>query len=54
MNLFNSWLIEQPIAHRGLHDSKVPENSLTAFAKAIEAGYPIELAYCRRNNRGFS
>ena len=43
MNLFNSWLIEQPIAHRGLHDSKVPENSLTAFAKAIEAGYPIEL-----------
>lgn len=31
------------IAHRGLHASKVPENSLLAFKKAIEAGYAIEL-----------
>ena len=43
MDLFNSWLVEQPIAHRGLHDKDTPENSLSAFSKAIEAGYPIEL-----------
>ncbi len=32
-------------AHRGLHaaQNKVPENSLLAFAQAVEAGYGIEL-----------
>ncbi len=30
-------------AHRGLHDKEVPENSLSAFARAVEAGYGIEL-----------
>lgn len=32
-------------AHRGLHDKKngIPENSLTAFKKAVEAGYGAEL-----------
>lgn len=32
-------------AHRGLHDnnSEAPENSLAAFAKAVEAGFGIEL-----------
>ena len=32
-------------AHRGLHDklNTVPENSLAAFAAAVEAGYGIEL-----------
>lgn len=43
MDLFNSWLVDQPIAHRGLHDKTSPENSISAFEKAIEAGYPIEL-----------
>lgn len=43
MNLFNSWLLDQPIAHRGLHDKTNPENSLSAFQKAIDQGYPIEL-----------
>ncbi len=39
------WLTSRPIAHRGLHDSndKIPENSLSAFAKAIKEKYPIEL-----------
>ena len=39
------WLIETPIAHRGLHDADtgVPENSLAAFEAARDAGYPIEL-----------
>ncbi len=43
MDLFKSWLVENPIAHRGLHEKGIPENSLAAFAKAIENGYPIEL-----------
>ena len=30
-------------AHRGLHGGGVPENSRTAFEKACEAGYGIEL-----------
>lgn len=32
-------------AHRGLHDNRTdaPENSLKAFAKAVEAGYGIEM-----------
>lgn len=43
MNIFNSWIVEQPIAHRGLHDKTTPENSIAAFDKAINAGYAIEL-----------
>lgn len=43
MDLFKSWLVECPIAHRGLHDKTAPENSLPAFQKAIDAGYPIEI-----------
>lgn len=40
-----TWLTSRPIAHRGLHDGniKIPENSLSAFAKAIKENYPIEL-----------
>lgn len=30
-------------AHRGLHDKNLPENSLAAFAAAVERGYGIEL-----------
>ncbi len=30
-------------AHRGLHDDKIPENSLAAFRAAVEGGYGIEL-----------
>ncbi len=40
-----SWLKHELIAHRGLHtiDGQVPENSLAAFQKAMDAGYAIEL-----------
>ena len=31
-----------PIAHRGLHDESISENSLKAFEKAIELGIPFE------------
>ncbi len=38
------WWNHLPIAHRGLHNGQdLPENSLAAFSKAIEMGYPIEL-----------
>ena len=32
-------------AHRGLHNNKegIPENSMAAFRKAVDAGYGIEL-----------
>lgn len=43
MDIFNSWLVETPIAHRGLHNKECPENSLPAFQNAIDAGYPIEI-----------
>lgn len=32
-----------PYAHRGLHDEKIPENSLAAFRAAVDHGYGIEL-----------
>lgn len=39
------WLVNIPIAHRGLHDvsNGIPENSLPAFWAAARAGYPAEL-----------
>jgi len=39
-----SWLTERPIAHRGYHDmnKQVWENTLSAFSRAIEAGFAIE------------
>ncbi len=38
------WLIERPIAHRGLHDMNklVWENTLSAFQRAIDGNYAIE------------
>lgn len=43
MDLFKSWLVETPIAHRGFHDDERPENSISAFKNAIANGYAIEL-----------
>lgn len=37
--LFPGWAF----AHRGLHSSGIPENSMAAFREALEAGYGIEL-----------
>ena len=42
-NIFDSWLCNQYIAHRGFHDEQNPENSLGAYEKAIQNGYAIEL-----------
>lgn len=38
-----SALVGHMYAHRGLHDDKIPENSLTAFDRAAQMGYGIEL-----------
>lgn len=43
MELFNSWLVNTPIAHRGIFDKNHPENSLSAFEEAIKMGYPIAI-----------
>jgi glycerophosphoryl diester phosphodiesterase len=39
-----AWLIERPIAHRGLHDRArgIVENTAGAFAAAMHRGYAIE------------
>ena len=39
-----AWLIAHPVAHRGYHDmnKSVWENTLSAFSRAIEAGFAIE------------
>jgi glycerophosphoryl diester phosphodiesterase len=36
------WLTARPVAHRGLHGPGAVENTPTAFAAAIAAGYAIE------------
>lgn len=38
-----SWLAHRPIAHRGLHDERYPENSIPSFIEAVRHNYPIEL-----------
>jgi len=39
-----TWLVEKPIAHRGLHSgTDTPENSLLAFQMAVQEGCPMEL-----------
>lgn len=37
-----AWLKGVTYAHRGLHGPGLPENAMSAFAAAIEAGYGIE------------
>lgn len=39
----NHWLLSRPIAHRGLWGGDIIENSITAYKKAAELGYPIEI-----------
>lgn len=37
------WLFDRPIAHRGLHNDKFPENSIPAFQNAIDHNFNIEI-----------
>lgn len=41
-DLSNFVLFSKPIAHRGLWNEKITENSLTAYKNAVDKGYPIE------------
>ncbi len=34
--------LREPFAHRGLHNTEIPENSLAAFRAAVERGFAIE------------
>lgn len=43
METKTSWIVNNPIAHRGLHDFEIPENSLLAFKNAADHGFAIEL-----------
>ena len=37
------WLFNTPIAHRGLHDDRLAENSFSAYRAAIDKGLNIEI-----------
>ncbi len=39
------WVVERPIAHRGLFDpgAGIPENSMAAFQRAVDCGFAMEL-----------
>lgn len=37
-----SWLAARPIAHRGLHDDRLPENSIAAARAAADHGFAVE------------
>jgi glycerophosphoryl diester phosphodiesterase len=39
----SSWLLNKPIAHRGLWGGEIIENSIPAYQNAILHGYPIEI-----------
>lgn len=36
-------ILDKPIAHRGLHNEAIDENSISSFKRAIDKGVPIEL-----------
>lgn len=42
-DLKNNWMLNKPIAHRGLFDENSPENTAPAFQAAIDNGYAIEM-----------
>ena len=41
--MITSFLKKELIAHRGLHNKSIPENSIPAFKEAIKKNYIIEL-----------
>ena len=43
MNIYESWIAKAPIAHRGLFDEYIPENSIASFKNAIKNNITIEL-----------
>ncbi len=43
MHKINHPIFKVPLAHRGLHNQEIDENSMPAFERAVEHGYGIEL-----------
>lgn len=43
MNIYETWLVTKPIAHRGLFTDKIPENSLASYKNAVKNKIAIEL-----------
>ncbi len=43
MNIYETWIAKSPIAHRGLHNEKCPENSIASFKNAVKNKVPIEM-----------
>jgi len=43
MNIYESWIVKSPIAHRGLFNDEIPENSISAFKRCVEKNISIEL-----------
>lgn len=43
MGIYESWIVNSPIAHRGLFTDEIPENSIAAFKNAIKNKLAIEL-----------
>ena len=43
METKTSWVIKNPIAHRGLHNFELPENSLNKKKNSVAHGFAIEL-----------
>lgn len=51
----DSFLLNKPIAHRGLWGGNVTENSLSAYKNAADRGYPIEIdVYLSKDGELFS
>lgn len=46
MSIYESWIVKQPIAHRGLFNENIPENSLAAFKNAVKNKVTIDLDVC--------
>ena len=48
----NHWLLNTPIAHRGLWGDNIPENSMLAYQNACDNGYAIEIdIYATKDNQ---
>lgn len=43
MNIYESWIVKNPIANRGLFGDKIPENSLAAFKNAVKNKLAVEI-----------
>lgn len=43
MNLYDTWLIQKPLSHRGMFTKELPENTIGAFENAVKNNYGCEL-----------